>query len=160
MSYLNFWVKAMTFSINLFCHLKHAAFREWKPFESYSSLWNAFQKMIQFCNNVLMLPHTSFRSSTMNKISISCKWPGASPLRTYVRGDFNIHGTKYFQDAVFHQKFMMLYLGHRQFLNPTPLLSATMGISSKEDVGIWQFALPPPHRTKYKEFPFCWCGKL
>ena len=25
-------------------------------------------------------------------------------LRTEVRGDFNIHGTKYFQDAVFHQK--------------------------------------------------------
>ena len=27
-----------------------------------------------------------------------------SCLRTEVRGDFNIHGTKYFQDAVFHQK--------------------------------------------------------
>ena len=25
-------------------------------------------------------------------------------VRTDVRGDFNIHGTKYFQDAVFHQK--------------------------------------------------------
>ena len=25
-------------------------------------------------------------------------------LRTEVRGDFNIHGTKYFEDAVFHQK--------------------------------------------------------
>ena len=25
-------------------------------------------------------------------------------LRTEVRGDFNIHGTKNFQDAVFHQK--------------------------------------------------------
>ena len=25
-------------------------------------------------------------------------------LRTKVRGDFNIHGTKYFYDAVFHQK--------------------------------------------------------
>ena len=25
-------------------------------------------------------------------------------LRTEVRGDFNIHGTKYFKDAVFHQK--------------------------------------------------------
>jgi hypothetical protein len=25
-------------------------------------------------------------------------------LRTEVRGDFNIHGTKYFYDAVFHQK--------------------------------------------------------
>ena len=25
-------------------------------------------------------------------------------LRTEVRGDFKIHGTKYFQDAVFHQK--------------------------------------------------------
>ena len=24
--------------------------------------------------------------------------------RTEVRGDFNVHGTKYFQDAVFHQK--------------------------------------------------------
>ena len=29
---------------------------------------------------------------------------GISFLRTKVRGDFNIHGTKYFQDAVFHQK--------------------------------------------------------
>ena len=25
--------------------------------------------------------------------------------RTEVRGDFNIHGTKHFQDAVFHQKY-------------------------------------------------------
>ena len=25
-------------------------------------------------------------------------------LRTVVRGNFNIHGTKNFQDAVFHQK--------------------------------------------------------
>jgi hypothetical protein len=25
-------------------------------------------------------------------------------LRTEVRGDFNIHGTKYFQDAVFQQE--------------------------------------------------------
>ena len=25
-------------------------------------------------------------------------------FRTKVRGDFNIHGTKYFQNAVFHQK--------------------------------------------------------
>ena len=25
-------------------------------------------------------------------------------LRTEVRGDFNIHGTKFFYDAVFHQK--------------------------------------------------------
>ena len=28
----------------------------------------------------------------------------SSDFRTEVRGDFNIHGTKYFQDAVFHQK--------------------------------------------------------
>ena len=28
----------------------------------------------------------------------------ANTLRTVVRGNFNIHGTKNFQDAVFHQK--------------------------------------------------------
>ena len=28
----------------------------------------------------------------------------AAYLRTEVRGDFNIHGTKYFLDAFFHQK--------------------------------------------------------
>ena len=39
------------------------------------------------------------------------EYPGSSEqnqdpgsLKTEVRGDFNIHGTKYFQDAVFHQK--------------------------------------------------------
>ena len=30
-------------------------------------------------------------------------------LRIEVRGDFKIHGTKYFQNAVFHQKSMMFY---------------------------------------------------
>ena len=33
----------------------------------------------------------------------SCS-PAFKHLRTKVRGDFDIHGTKYFQDVVFHQK--------------------------------------------------------
>ena len=35
---------------------------------------------------------------------IICACVTQSLLRTEVRGDFNIHGTKYFYDAVFHQK--------------------------------------------------------
>ena len=35
---------------------------------------------------------------------ISYRPTDLSLLRTVVRGNFNIHGTKNFQDAVFHQK--------------------------------------------------------
>ena len=37
-------------------------------------------------------------------------------LRTAVRGDFNIHGTKYFKDAVFHQKSKIYDVGSLLYL--------------------------------------------
>ena len=46
-----------------------------------------------------MLPETWFdnRVETILKLHLNI-------LRTEVKGDFNIPGTEYFQDAVFHQK--------------------------------------------------------
>ena len=37
-------------------------------------------------------------------------------LRTEVRGDFNIHGTKYFKDAAFYQKSKTYYVVRRLYL--------------------------------------------
>ena len=55
------------------------------------------------------ITHGLFKKS-MVKLSINCAgvfrvYAINASLRTEIRGDFNIHGTKYFQDAVFHQKF-------------------------------------------------------
>ena len=36
--------------------------------------------------------------------TLRCLINGEVLIRTEVRGDFNIHGTKFFLDAVFHQK--------------------------------------------------------
>ena len=40
-----------------------------------------------------------------------------TPLRTEVRGDFNIHGTKYFQYAVFLQKSPLTSVLNANFFN-------------------------------------------
>ena len=80
-------------------------------------------------------------------------------LRTEVRGDFKIHGTKYFQDPVFHQKsriydvLSLLYLwlakqpilymkyGHGWLLLKTPenafsVINSLVNISCREWV-VW-----------------------
>ena len=59
-----------------------------------------------------MTPFARPRTATIGKTSKTEVLPSLvvdvvtkpSPLRTKVMGDFNIHGTKFFDNAVFHQK--------------------------------------------------------
>ena len=60
-------------------------------------IWKIIEKLSPNIVNFLFISITIY--SIMSQIC----------LRTEVRGDINIHGSKYFQDAVFHQKIKKLW---------------------------------------------------
>ena len=101
----NFWVFVSFFRP----YLLRNFYRIYQPIQDQCPTTDEKRYHHRLVSRKKMIPFSTLSSYTVKEFEHFMSWLSFAPfyLRTEVRGDFNIHGTKYFQDAVFHQKYIL-----------------------------------------------------